>query len=97
MVKNMCLTCRSRGTPFTAAAMLVVSESGDILSPKKEPQIMLAAVRPGVKPRPAPMPIRATPTVPMVPQEVPVASEVREQTIRLVTRKRLGVMMFRPT
>lgn len=42
------------------------------------------------------MPMRATPTVPMVPQDVPVKMEVREQTIRLVTRKMLGEMIFSP-
>lgn len=40
--------------------------------------------------------MRATPTVPMVPQEVPVKMEVSEQTMRLVTRNRLGEMIFRP-
>ena len=58
--------------------------------------MMVAAVRPGSKPSPAPMPMRATPTVPMVPQDVPVKMEVREQTIRLVTRKMLGEMIFSP-
>lgn len=40
--------------------------------------------------------MRATPSVPMVPQEVPVKMEVSEQTMRLVTRNRLGEMIFRP-
>ena len=42
------------------------------------------------------MPMKATPRVPTVPHEVPVASEVMEQTRQAVTRKNFGVMSFRP-
>ena len=58
--------------------------------------MMVAAVMPGSKPRPAPMPMSATPTVPMVPHDVPVKMEVSEQTMRLVTRKMLGEMILSP-
>jgi hypothetical protein len=42
------------------------------------------------------MPIKATPTVPIVPQDVPVASAVRLQTIHAVTGKAWGEMSLRP-
>ena len=35
--------------------------------------------------------------VPIVPHEVPVVSDVTEHRIRLVTRNRLGEMIWRPT
>ena len=92
----ICRTCVSKGTSLTAAAMLVVSESGDILSPRKAPLMTVAAVTPGSKPSPAPIPIRARPTVPIVPYEVPVNTEVMEQRMKLVARKNSGVMIFRP-
>ena len=76
---------------------MVVSERGESLSPKNAPQIMEAAVIPGSKPRPAPIPMMARPTVPIVPHEVPVVSDVTEHRIRLVTRNRLGEMIWRPT
>ena len=51
---------------------------------------------PGFMPRPKPMPIRATPMVPMVPQEVPVAREVMEQISRVAMKKMVGCISCRP-
>ena len=51
---------------------------------------------PGLMPRPKPMPIRATPIVPIVPQEVPVASEVMEQIRTQAMKKIAGFRTFRP-
>ena len=42
------------------------------------------------------MPIRATPMVPMVPQEVPVAREVMEQMMTVAMKKMAGFKIFRP-
>jgi hypothetical protein len=42
------------------------------------------------------MPIKATPNVPIVPQDVPQAREVKEQTKQAVTRKYLGEMSLSP-
>jgi hypothetical protein len=42
------------------------------------------------------IPIKATPRVPIVPQEVPVAREVRLQTKQAVNRKYLGEISFKP-
>ena len=79
-----------------AGARLVVSDRGDILSPKYAPDRMAPAVIPGFMPRPKPMPIRATPMVPMVPQEEPVAREVMEQIRTQAMKKMAGCMIFRP-
>lgn len=66
---------------------MVVSERGDILSPKYAPLIIAPSVCAGGIPRPAPIPIRAMPIVPMVPHEVPVARDTMEQINSVATRK----------
>src|SRR3712207_7666058 len=62
-----------------------VSEIGDILSPKIAPQITAAAVISGDTPNPPPIPIKATPKVAAVPQEVPVQRVARAQ-VKLAVR-----------
>ncbi len=42
------------------------------------------------------MPMKATPTVPIVPQDVPEATATTDETRQAVTRKNLGEMSFRP-
>ena len=42
------------------------------------------------------MPMKATPTVPIVPHDVPEARATTEQTRQAVARKNLGEMSFRP-
>ena len=42
------------------------------------------------------MPISATPMVPMVPHEVPVASEVIAQISMAAMKKILGLRIFKP-
>ena len=65
---------------------------GDILSPKKEPEMTMPAVTAGGMPMPAPMPIMARPMVPMVPQEVPMDMDVRLHSSRPTGRKNFGVI-----
>src|SRR5699024_3952906 len=62
-------------TPAVAEAKFVVSESGDILSPKIAPLMVAAAVMCNGTPTPAEILIIATPTVPTDPHEVPVTKE----------------------
>ena len=78
--------CSKRLTPATADAIFVVSDSGDILSPKYAPEITAPAAIPVGIPRPSPIPISAIPTVPAVPHEVPVESETIAQMIHVATR-----------
>ena len=75
---------------------MVVSDMGDILSPKKAPQIHAPAVTGAGMPRLFPMPIIATPAVPTEPREVPLSSDMIEHKIIAVTRKNLGLMNLIP-
>ena len=61
-----------------AGARLVVSDSGESLSPKYAPAKIAPAVGPRGIPIPVAMPMRASPMVPMVPHDEPVASDVIE-------------------
>ena len=88
----MLLICRCRVVPAAAGARLVVSEMGDILSPKDAPHKTMPAVSPDGIPMPAPIPIMASPMVPTVPQEVPMAMEVRLHSRSPTGRNSLGVM-----
>ena len=82
--------------PTIPAAKLVVSESGDILSPNHAPETIAPALRyPGI-PMLSPIPINAKPSVPIVPQEVPVATDIMAQTIVVIGKKVLGSRILSP-
>jgi len=66
------------------------------LSPKNAPDITDPAISPAGIPILVPILIIAIPEVPKVPQEVPVATDVREQTISVVSKKYLGVIIVSP-
>ena len=78
------------------AASTVVSERGEILSPKYAPEMMAPAVMASEKPSARPIPRRATPTVAMVVQEEPVITDTRAHRAQAVTRNTLGLMILRP-
>ena len=82
--------CLKRSVPAMAGATFVVSDRGDILSPKKAPEAMAPAVMADGTPRPSPMLIRARPTVPIVPNEVPVARDVMQQITKVTGRNISG-------
>ena len=63
----------NRSTPTILAAIPVVSESGDILSPKNEPETIAPAVIAGFKSKAFDIPIRATPSVATVVKLLPIA------------------------
>ncbi len=88
MCNYICLT--------NSAAKFVESDRGDILSPKKAPEMTAPAVKPRGIPILVPILIIAIPEVPRVPQDVPVATEVNEHTINVVSRKYLGVIIVSP-
>ena len=71
--------------PAMAGAKFVVSDRGLILSPKYAPEITAPAVIGRLKDSPKAIPIKATPIVPMVPQDEPVATEVMEQIKTVAT------------
>lgn len=88
--------CLKSGVPVTDDARTVVSERGDILSPKYEPEMIAPATIPESKPCAWPMPIKARPMVAMVVHELPVIIETIEQTMQAVARKNLGWIIFIP-
>ena len=92
----MCRMWANSVVPDTAGAKFVVSENGDILSPKYAADTTAPAVTAGGIPIPDPMPTMATPKVPAVVQALPVATATMEHTNRQVTKKNFGDRIFSP-
>ncbi len=86
----MCRMCVNRSVPATAGARFVVSDMGDILSPKYAPEMIAPATTGSPMPRVRPMVISATPTVPMVDQLLPIASDTTEHARHATTRNTDG-------
>ena len=95
-VNTMCPMCSNSVVPATAGARLVVSDRGDILSPKYAPDTTAPAVIAGENPRAIPTPIRAAPIDPAVDQDEPVARDTMEQSRQVVNKKILGLMILIP-
>ena len=88
--------CLNSGVPVTDEARTVVSERGDILSPKYAPEMIAPATIPASKPCALPMPISAKPIVAIVVQELPLIIETIAQTMQEVARKNFGWIIFIP-
>ena len=86
----------NRGVSVTDDASTVVSDRGDILSPKYAPDRMAPAVHPAENPSAIPMPMNAVPMVATVVQELPVISETRAQMRHTARRNILGERTLRP-
>mgnify|MGYP000757782861 FL=1 len=71
-------------------ASIVVSDSGEILSPKYAPEIIAPAIHPSLNPCALPIPISAIPIVAIVVHELPVMTEISAQMIQVDARKKLG-------
>ena len=65
--------CSNKSTPTILAEILVVSDKGDILSPKNAPDTIAPAVIAGFNPKALDIPIRATPKVATVVKLLPIA------------------------
>ena len=96
VVISMYLIWVKRGVPEADDARTVVSESGEILSPKYAPEMMAPADHPGSNPWAVPMPIRATPTVAIVVQELPVITDTSALMTHEAARNMPGVITFIP-
>ena len=83
VVHTICPMCPNKSVPATAGARLVVSDRGDILSPKYEPEIIAPAVISSDIPIPAAAPINAMPTVPATVQELPMDRAINAQIMQL--------------
>ncbi len=92
----MCLMWGKSELPAMAGARFVVSERGESLSPKQAPETTAPATMPAGIPKPMPMPVRAIPTVPAVPQEVPVARDTIQQITKVAARNTPGERICRP-
>ena len=79
-----------RSLPATDGARLVVSDNGDILSPKYDPEIIAPATIPVFIDNNSPIPTKAIPIVAAVVQELPVEIDTIAQIIHVVTKKKSG-------
>ncbi|CAA0331757.1 hypothetical protein ALT785_40009 [Alteromonas infernus] len=82
--------------PALMAARLVVSETGDILSPKVAPHTTMAATMGSGMFMASPMPISTTPIVPTVPHDVPVDTDIIAHSINPTARNTLGFSQLNP-
>lgn len=86
VVHIIALICEKIFTLVTSAAKLVVSDSGDILSPKTAPAIIAPAAIPAGIFNCALIAISAMPAVDADPHAVPVATDVIAQIINADTK-----------
>lgn len=93
----MYFMCSNKGVPTVDEAKTVVSDRGDILSPKYAPLIMAPAVHPSSKPLARPTPISAMPIVATVVHDDPVTMDIRAQSIHVVGRNIIGDIMCNPS
>ena len=77
-------------------ARLVVSDTGDILSPNVAPHTTMPATMGSGMFMAAPIPISTTPIVPTVPHDVPVATDITAHKINPTARKILGFSQLKP-
>ena len=96
VVYIICFICLNKSTPVNPEAIFVVSDKGDILSPKYAPDIIAPAVRPFEISKALPIPNRAIPTVAIVDQELPEDNETIAHMIAAATRKILGFRICNP-
>lgn len=93
IMKRICL---KRSAPDTDEASTVVSDIGDILSPKYAPEIIAPAVNASGISSALPIPRRAMPMVAMVVHEVPVIREIMPEMMQAHGKKNVGDMNCMP-
>ena len=96
VVYTIYLICSKRSTLTADDASMVVSLSGDILSPKYAPDMMAPAVHGIEMPSACPIPMSATPMVAIVVQELPDSTDTNAAMIHAVNRKKVGERICRP-
>ena len=69
------------------AAKLVVPDNGEMLEPQNAPETIAPAVRPGLKCKVVPIPIKAISIVETLVNELPQAIPTKVQTKKTVGRK----------
>ena len=88
--------CEIKSLPAIAGARLVVSDKGDILSPKYAPLNIAPATKPSEISRALPIPINAIPIVAEVVHELPVAIETTIQITQAANKKILAFKIWIP-
>ena len=88
--------CLNIGTLLIDDASTVVSDRGEILSPKYAPEIIAPAIIPSLNPCAFPMPSKATPIVAIVVHELPTVTETNAQITHAVRRNTFGLMILTP-
>ena len=83
VVQIICLICENRSVPAIAGARFVVSDKGDILSPKYAPDITAPAAILGDKSKPVAIPTKAIPSVPATVHELPIPNAAIAQIIHV--------------
>ena len=73
-----------------------MSENGESLSPKTEPEITAPAAISSGTPKAMAIPMIATPAVPAEPNDVPVKVEITAVTKNAVTNKNCGSIILMP-
>ena len=86
----------NKSVPAIAGARFVVSDRGDILSPKYAPEIIAPPTIPTLMPNAVPIPTSAIPTVADVVQLEPVATDTIAHTIHAATKKMVGFKIISP-
>ena len=95
-VMSIYLICLYKSTPEMLEDRYVVSESGEILSPKYAPDIIAPASHPLLNPIISPALSIAMPMVPIVVQELPRISEISVVNIKITNRNMDGFIRFNP-
>src|SRR5699024_2399662 len=90
IVHVMFLICANKSTFNIDDAIFVVSESGDILSPKKAPETIAPAVIGSDTSVALDIPINATPMVPTVVKELPTLIPTIADTRNTIAKKNFG-------
>jgi hypothetical protein len=88
--------CENKSAFAIDDAKTVVSDIGDILSPKYAPEIMAPALRAEGTPSASPIPSRAIPIVAIVVHEVPVITDMREEMIQAHGKNTAGDIICTP-
>ena len=96
VVKSMYLIWTNRSVPVAELARIVVSLSGESLSPKYAPEMIAPALHGAGTPSAVPMPRSATPIVATVVHDVPVINDTMAQMMQAHARKRWGFMILTP-
>ena len=96
VVIDIYLICSKSGTRAVEDANTVVSDKADTLSPKYAPEMIAPATHPSEYPCASPTPIRATPIVAIVVQELPVTIATTAQIKHATARNTLGWIICKP-